>query len=71
MKSTTSRKRSSTTKAGVGRTASQKNTKAKTLKKAYCPVKFEKMDGVEVRIEEDRQDSPANFDAVALQAAGL
>ena len=35
MKSTTSRKRSSTTKAGVGRTASQKNTKAKTLKKAY------------------------------------
>lgn len=53
MKSTTSRKRSSTTKAGVGRTASQKNTKAKTLKKAYCPVKFEKMDGVEVRISSD------------------
>ena len=71
MKSTTSRKRSSTTKAGVGRTASQKNTKAKMLKKAYCPVNFEKMDGVEVRIEEDRQDSPANFDAVALQAAGF
>ena len=41
------------------------------LKKAYCPVNFEKMDGVEVRIEEDRQDSPANFDAVALQAAGF
>ena len=71
MKSTTSRKRSSTTKAAVGRTASQKNTKAKTLKKDYCTAKFEKMDGVEVRIEEDRQDSPANFDAVALQAAGF
>ena len=35
MKSTTSRKRSSTTKAAAGLTASQKNAKAKTLKKAY------------------------------------
>lgn len=35
MKSTTSRKRSSTTKAAAGLTASQKTAKAKTLKKAY------------------------------------